>query len=214
MKRHRFELILAVILLTVYIGFVSLQSANRLTKPEVDDAIATLEKNVPVEKEEFTEFLIRLRAWCESDDGQPVLMMNLMRFYDQIKPVKGGPTGGTPREANAYYEREVAPLMLKVGAYPLVISDPSGVLKSQKASNLLVHEPALDNWDRLVIARYPGRRSFLNLITDPEFQKLAPYKLAALKVVLMPVDANLHYGASPYFSFGDYLPDLPASIAE
>lgn len=39
--------------------------------------------------------------------------------------------------------------------------------------------------------RYPGRRAFLQLITNPDYLKVMPYKLASLEVVLIPVSGGL-----------------------
>ena len=47
----------------------------------------------------------------------------------------------------------------------------------------MVFEPELDNWNRALVTRYPGRREFFELMTDPEYIKVSPYKLASLKVV-------------------------------
>jgi hypothetical protein len=38
----------------------------------------------------------------------------------------------------------------------------------------------------LLVIRYPSRRAFLDLVTDPAYAPAAPYKLMALDVVLVP----------------------------
>jgi len=35
--------------------------------------------------------------------------------------------------------------------------------------------------------RYPSRRAFFDLVSDPEYAPLMPYKLASLRVALVPV---------------------------
>lgn len=82
MKKYSFELILGAILVAVFLAASAFQATSKLTKAEVDRYMAVLEKAVPVEWEERNEFLVRLRAWGESDDGQPVYMLNVMRFFD------------------------------------------------------------------------------------------------------------------------------------
>jgi hypothetical protein len=52
-------------------------------------------------------------------------------------------------------------------------------------------EPALDDWSRALVVRYPSRRDFLNLMADPAYGPLEPYKTMALKVVLVPVSGDL-----------------------
>ena len=70
--------------------------------------------------QEKAEVLARLRAWALADDGQPVFMLNLMRYFPQLRQFEGAPEfAGTPLEANEYYETAVTPMALAEGAYPL-----------------------------------------------------------------------------------------------
>jgi hypothetical protein len=55
----------------------------------------------------------------------------------------------------------------------------------------MVYSPDLDNWDRILVVRYPGRRAFLELVTSPEYLKVMPYKLSSLEVVLTPFSVEL-----------------------
>lgn len=191
MNKYRFELIVGAILLAVFFVASALQAASTLTKAEVDRYIATLEKSLPVDWEERAEFIARLRAWGESDDGRPVYMLNVMRLFDQNKPMSGVPASMKPAEANALYEEAVTPLLFKSGSYPLFGGDTMRIGAGQKKSNLIVYEPELDNWDRVLVVRYPGRRTFFELVTNPEYLKVMPYKLASLKVVLTPVKGDM-----------------------
>jgi hypothetical protein len=191
MKRYLVEFVLGAVLVVVFFGVSAWQSASTLSKSEVDRYIGILEKSVPVEWEERNEFLTRMRAWGESDDGRPVFMLNVMRFYEQIKQFPGVPTTMKPIEANAHYEDVVVPILLRSGAYPTVGGDSMRISSGQKKSNLIVFEPELDNWDRVLVVRYPGRRTFFDLVTNPEYLKVMPYKLASLKVVLTPVSGEI-----------------------
>lgn len=191
MNKYRFELIVGAILLAVFFVASALQAASTLTKAEVDRYIATLEKSLPPDWEERAEFIARLRAWGESDDGRPVYMLNVMRLFDQNKPMSGVPASMKPAEANALYEEAVTPLLFKSGSYPLFGGDTMRIGAGQKKSNLIVYEPELDNWDRVLVVRYPGRRTFFELVTNPEYLKVMPYKLASLKVVLTPVKGDM-----------------------
>jgi len=49
----------------------------------------------------------RVRSWAEADDGRPVYMFNLIHFLPQFRTFPGAPEfKGTPKEANAYYDKE------------------------------------------------------------------------------------------------------------
>ena len=91
-------------------------AGDRLKPAEIDKYLAGVER-LPISAEEKADSVKRVRAWAEADDGRPVYMLNLMRFYPQVKPLPGGPAATmTPEDANAYYEKKTLPMALKVGA--------------------------------------------------------------------------------------------------
>jgi hypothetical protein len=51
-------------------------------------------------------------------------------------------------------------------------------------------QPAKD-WRRLAIARYPDRRTFLKLLSNPAYAQIEPYKFMALEIDLVPVSADI-----------------------
>ncbi len=196
MKKYRFELGLAVLLLANFAGvwwWLTPGAGSKLTRSEVDEYLRQIEPNVPFESAEKAEFLARMRAWGESDDGAPVYMLNLMRLYRELKRFPGAEViKVSPKAANAYYEDKVMPLLARLGGYPLVGGETASLAggDGRMHSNLLEFDPALDDWSRVLVVRYPSRRAFFDLIRDPEYLKLMPYKVASLKVALVPVSAE------------------------
>lgn len=189
MNSHRFEIALAAIFLCIFAGFFLWQTpsltAAKLTAEEADRYIDAIDKQLPFPPADKKESLERLRAWGRADDGKPVYMLNLMRYHPQIRAYTGAPTfEGTPEESNRLYEDKVTPLLLKVGGYPLV-----GGKTQQK--NLVGHEPAEDDWSRVIVVRYPSRRAFLSLLADPAYAPHLPYKMIALHLALVPVSGDL-----------------------
>lgn len=75
-------------------------------------------------------------------------------------------------------------LLVKVGGYALYAGEVQG-------SNLLGFAPGLDQWGRVPLVRYPSRRAFLDLVTDPAYAPIAPYKFMALDIVLTPTSSEL-----------------------
>jgi hypothetical protein len=129
--------------------------------------------------------LKRLRAWLESDDGKPFYMLNLMRYYAELRRFPNAPDfKGTPQESNARYEAAVKSMLLRLGGYPLFAGTAHG-------KNLIEHDPALDDWSRLLLVRYPSRRAFMKLLTHPAYAPIEPYKLMAMQLVLTPAAAEL-----------------------
>ncbi|WP_324731223.1 hypothetical protein [Pseudomonas paeninsulae] len=194
MHKYRFELILAALLLAVFVAFGQWHApGSKLSADEIEGYMSTLERDLAWPEEEKGEILRHLHAWAEADDGKPVYMLNLMRYYPQLRPLpQVAGFKGTPEQANAYYEEHVMPLLFARGAYPLFASTMQGVLGGEQPStNLITFEPAIDNWSSVLVIRYPNRRAFLDLVSDPEYLKYMPYKAASLLVGLTPMKGDL-----------------------
>ena len=188
MPSFGFHARLAIALLVVYAAFWTWQTPGWLRGPltaaEIDHHIGLIEKNLAMPAEEKPAILARIRAWAEADDGRPVYMLNLMRYYPELRRFEGTPDfDGTPEESNAYYEKSVVPLALARGDYPLFVGNVSW-------RNLIEHAPALDDWSRVILMRYPSRRAVLELFGAPAYAPYEPYKLMALQLMLTPVRAE------------------------
>ena len=107
-------------------------------------------------------------------------MFNLMHFFPRVQTFPGAPEfEGTPEEANAHYEKSLIWLWLSHASYPTFIGAP-------QAKNLINIQPER-TWGNMTVLRYPSRRTFLKLISHPTYAPLAPYKLIAMELDLVPV---------------------------
>jgi uncharacterized protein (DUF1330 family) len=189
MKRFGFEIGFAAVLAALYAAFWLWQTPGVLLGPlaaaEVEEYVRIVEERLPMPAEQKPAVLQHLREWALADDGRPVYMLNLMRYHERLHHFEGAPRfDGTPEQSNAQYEAGAIPLLSKRGGYALVGGTTQG-------GNILEHSPALDNWDRVLVVRYPSRRSFLELLTDPAYAPIEPYKIMALQVVLTPVHGDV-----------------------
>jgi hypothetical protein len=178
------ELILAAAFVILYVAFSAWhsQGAGKLTQAEIDQYVAIIEK-LPLPEKGVQAFIARLRSWAEADDGKPVYMFNLMHFFPQVRTFPGAPEfKGTPEEANAYYEESLIWLWLSHASYPTFIGVP-------QARNLINMQPER-TWRNMTVVRYPSRRTFLKLISHPAYAPLAPYKLIAVELDLVPVSGG------------------------
>ncbi len=200
-KKYRFELILGVVCACTFAAlwmWLTPGARGALTGTEVDAYIRRIEPVVPMPAAEKPETMARLRAWGEADDGAPVHMLNLMRYYPKLQPLPATASAASvegtmsPAEANAYYEQQVLPILERLGGYPVMGGNAAGVRGSdgQRHSNLMVFDREVDDWDRVLVVRYPSRRAFFELLADPHYAELMPYKRAALRVALVPVRAE------------------------
>jgi len=180
-----FEFILAAALVIMYVAFWAWhsQGAGKLTQAETDQYLAIIEK-LPLPEERVQNFIARLRPWAEADDGKPVYMFNLINFFPGLRTFPGAPDfKGTPRQANAHYEKGLTWLWLSHASYPTFIGVP-------QARNLIDMQPER-TWENMTVVRYPSRRTFLKLISHPAYAPLAAYKFIAVELDLVSVSSGI-----------------------
>jgi uncharacterized protein (DUF1330 family) len=106
-----------------------------------------------------------LKRFLEEDDGQPVAMLNLLRFK---------PDGG--RDGYAEYARAIIPFLNKVGGEVVYFGDTGTPLVA----------PAGDTaWDAVLIVRYPTRQAFSAMVADPEYQQITGLRTQALEAAVL-----------------------------
>jgi len=180
-----FEFILAAALVILYTAFWAWhsQGAGKLTQAEIDQYLAIIEE-LPLPEKRVQDFIARLRPWAEADDGKPFYMFNLINFFPQLRTFPGTPEfKGTPKEANAHYEKSLTWLWLSHASYPMFVGVP-------QARNLIDMQPER-TWENMTVVRYPSRRTFLKLISHPTYAPLAAYKFIAVELDLVPVSSGL-----------------------
>ena len=193
--RDRFLLILAITFAVLYVGlwhWLTPGDSAKLSRADVDGYLARLAGHLPTTPTEEAEFLGRLREWGYADDGRPIYMLNVMSYYDRLKPLPlGEQVTGTPREANHVYESKIAHLLFGLGGYPLFSGSSSRTSRTDRSSGALVDAAEqVSDTDDVLVVRYPSRRAFLELISDPEYLPWSPYKMASVQLALLPLSAN------------------------
>lgn len=108
-----------------------------------------------------------LDRFLSEDDGQPIVMLNLLRFK---------PDGGRDRYLD--YLAMAGPLVQRHGAEIVYAGD---------GETALAAEPG-QSWDAVALVQYPSRRAFADLVADPDYAKADPVRLSALvEAVLQPI---------------------------
>src|SRR5262245_58862244 len=88
----------------------------------------------------------------------PVCMLNLLEFL---------PDGGAERYTE--YGAAVAPLLAKVGGRPIFAGRPAETLIGE------------GEWDLMVLVSYPTRQAFLDMVSSPDYQRIAHLRTEALQ---------------------------------
>ena len=100
---------------------------------------------------------------------RPVNMLNLVRVKERATYPDG--TEATGIEAYAAYGRESAPVFQRVG----------GTVLWRGSFETVLIGPSDERWDFCFIARYPTAGAFLEMVTDPEYQKAVTHRTAAVE---------------------------------
>ncbi len=106
-------------------------------------------------------------AMAQGDPDEPVVMLNLLRYRDVAEPGLGV-DGMTGREAYGVYGRAFAELNPRFGGEPIWMG---------QAHHVIIGD---DDWDIVILVRYPTRKQFLDMFDDPDYQAIAPIRAAAL----------------------------------
>jgi len=100
-----------------------------------------------------------LKRLLQEDPGGPVVMLNLLRFR------------ADGRESYARYADALGNRFLaRYGAE---------VLYAGEGSTVLAAEPGQE-WDMVLLVRYPSREAFSRMVADPEYQEVTHLRSEAL----------------------------------
>lgn len=108
----------------------------------------------------------QFQALADNPAKEPFVMLNLLKFKEQ---------GG--REAYLRYIKEAGPYVEGVGAEVLYFGTANELLNGT------------EQWDVVMLVRYPSRRAFLEMANDPGYLKVHAYREQALeRAVLYATD--------------------------
>ena len=110
---------------------------------------------------------VALATMVDGDPDEPVVMLNLLNYRDLAEP-GFGVDGLSGREAYGVYGRKFAELNPRFGGEPIWMG---------RALNTIIGD---EDWDVVILVRYPTRRQFLEMINDPDYQAISPIRAAAL----------------------------------
>jgi hypothetical protein len=103
-----------------------------------------------------------------SETGDPIYMLNLMKYRAEADYGRSGERGITGKDADCRY----APLdvLLATGASLCFVGD---VLASQ------------GGWDSVAVVRYPTRQSFIHMVSRPDFQARHVHREAGMERIII-----------------------------
>ncbi len=109
-------------------------------------------------------------AFFGGDDGQPICMVNLLKFKDKATYADGAEPELSGAEAYARYAAGVGACIAAVGGSLRFGGAVTGLLIGE------IEEP----WDMVAIAEYPSRKAMMAMVQSPEYQAITKHREAGL----------------------------------
>ncbi|MBB1518659.1 DUF1330 domain-containing protein [Aquipseudomonas guryensis] len=101
----------------------------------------------------------------------PILMLNLLRYRELAEyPVDSQCQPCSGREAYRRYSRTALAKVQGVG----------GQVELLAAAQVALIAPQGEQWDELLLVRYPSKEAFLGMLADPEYRAATLHRTAAL----------------------------------
>ncbi len=109
-------------------------------------------------------------AALERDDGQPIYMLNLLKFRDKAVYADGRETDLSGQAAYAIYGRAMSKMVAAAGGKLII---------SAKVRGLLIGEVE-DNWDSVAIMMYPSFKAMAAITGSPDYAEIHVHRDAGL----------------------------------
>jgi uncharacterized protein (DUF1330 family) len=117
----------------------------------------------------------RVEALMAEDSGDPVVMVNLLKFRATAVYPDGRPSDLTGRQAYDLYAAAMQKVIEKNGGRLLFGGD---------IASLVIGEVG-DLWDTCVLVEYPSAAAFAAIVTSPEVTEIGVHRAAGLEGQLL-----------------------------
>jgi uncharacterized protein (DUF1330 family) len=117
----------------------------------------------------------RVEALMADDSGDPVVMLNLLKFRAMAVYPDGRPTDLTARQAYGLYATAMQKVIEKNGGRLLFGGD---------VASLVIGEVG-HLWDTCVLVEYPSAAAFAAIVTSPEVTEIGVHRAAGLEGQLL-----------------------------
>ncbi|SIP87714.1 DUF1330 domain-containing protein [Aquipseudomonas alcaligenes] len=104
-------------------------------------------------------------------DDTPILMLNLLRYREAADYPPG--SGHSPCSGREAYKRYSRVALGKV-------QGAGGKVELMAPAQMALIAPDDEQWDELLLVRYPSKAAFLGMLADPEYRAATVHRTAAL----------------------------------
>ncbi|MDA9095892.1 hypothetical protein N9J88_05815 [Porticoccaceae bacterium] len=170
----------------VYAAFVFWYTdfSGPLSDAEVDQFVVTMTENGS-----DPSTVAYLETFLRNDSGRQFLMLNALDMNDNPPDVEGAEPGESAQQLMDRYMKHMYPELLKRASHPVIFG---------QAAYTVLDNVGIENaeqWTDGAIFRYRSRRSFMDLVANPNIKGRHAFKLAALdKTIAYPIETSIYLG--------------------
>ena len=117
----------------------------------------------------------QVRAFRDRATGEPIAMLNLLKFKERAEYEDGRPTDLSGIEAYGLYAKAFREIMEPRGVKILYAGEARGVLIGAGD----------DLWDEVAIIQYPSTQVMLDMLRDETYQQAQQHRAAGLEGQLL-----------------------------
>ncbi len=117
----------------------------------------------------------QVRAFRDRQTGEPIAMLNLLKFKGKAAYEDGRSSDLSGREAYQLYGKAFEEIMGPQGAKVLYSGEIRGLLIGQGD----------DLWDAVVLIQYPSTQVMLDMLRNEEYQRAQQHRAAGLEGQLL-----------------------------
>ncbi len=117
----------------------------------------------------------QVRAFRDRATGEPIAMLNLLKFKDKAQYEDGRETDLSGREAYKLYAQSFSDIMGPRGVTTLYAGSVKGLLIGAGD----------DIWDEVAVIQYPSTQVMLDMLRDENYQAAQQHRAAGLEGQLL-----------------------------
>jgi hypothetical protein len=158
-----------------------------LSDEEVDHFVATLN-----ERNSNPETIAYIERFLRNDTGRQFLMLNNLDMADNPPDVEGAELGESANQLMNRYMEHMYPELFKRASHPVIFGQAV-----YSALDMLGIENATEmkKWSDGALFRYRSRRTFMDIVANPNIEGRHEFKLAALdKTIAYPIETSIYFG--------------------
>jgi hypothetical protein len=158
-----------------------------LNDEEVDHFVATL-----MAHNSAPETITYIERFLRNDTGRQFLMLNNLDMADNPSDVEGAQPGESAEQLMNRYMEHMYPELLKRASHPVIFGQ---AIYSTLDMTGIENTTEMKTWTDGALFRYRSRRTFMEIVANPELKGRHEFKLAALnKTIASPIETSIYLG--------------------